>query len=670
MRLRTFRARELFSFDRLDLEDLPGGTLTVVGPNGAGKTNIVRLLAIIGTAIDRAATYSQEAYSSLVRHAASRRFGAPTASGSMVSLGLALTEDWERELMVRFVRAAIFAQLMQGQPTNTDPAPLAAWLHDHVDASKLSPLAAGRIVVDLVDPSAGSWSIGYEFVANGEAFQWTLEGGPSPGAIARAADPGVGVPTYSLDQGWELDSKRVPKRPFELAQLLPKPGEARALSLQGSSLPAAELMREFAQAAAVPVAETQNRAYSFACVLRVVLSRALILLSDLREPPRSTYPMSEVRGPSLGDASQIPLRLFRDKNGDPDGRARFARVQRLFTQLTGATFDVVLAGSGNPPSDESGPSLIISPVVTREGHDLPVEFAGAGIWEALLLSDSLSQPRGCAIVLDEPARNLHPTLQRKLLSEIRGASAQVVLITHSPYLVSTQDDIMRVDRPQGVTVLRRLGLHPGAAGAVRKALGESADARALLFARAVVLVEGGTELGALPVWWTTSPTSEQTGAPDALNVAIFSVDGDRNFGVFVHLLRSLGIPWAIVCDGKAFRFGTGNGRQIFEQILTAGVEDVELASLVQASAARQSTFEELRAMGSRVGVFTLAADWDDGESFEAFLDRVAPGKLAEAGQAVGASKPRKGTYVAEAMVCPKEVDGLYWEILQRLGVTS
>jgi ABC-type cobalamin/Fe3+-siderophores transport system ATPase subunit len=38
----------------------------VVGPNGGGKTNLLRRLQIILVAIDRAATFSQEAYGALV----------------------------------------------------------------------------------------------------------------------------------------------------------------------------------------------------------------------------------------------------------------------------------------------------------------------------------------------------------------------------------------------------------------------------------------------------------------------------------------------------------------------------------------------------------------------------------------------------------------------------
>src|SRR5256885_1096796 len=91
MRLGGLEARELFSFQRLSLNDLPS-SVVVVGPNGSGKTNLVRLLEIVRPTIERA-TYSQEAYHTLVRFAQGRRFGAPSSQTSVVRIGISLTED-------------------------------------------------------------------------------------------------------------------------------------------------------------------------------------------------------------------------------------------------------------------------------------------------------------------------------------------------------------------------------------------------------------------------------------------------------------------------------------------------------------------------------------------------------------------------------------------------
>ena len=127
MRLTGVEARELLSFDALQLTSLPQ-TLVVVGPNGAGKTNLLRLLQIVLAAIGRAATFSQEAYWALVGLVASRRLGAPPAGISSIRLGVTLTEPWERELLATFVRAAIASSLLRVTATNSGKSASIAWI--------------------------------------------------------------------------------------------------------------------------------------------------------------------------------------------------------------------------------------------------------------------------------------------------------------------------------------------------------------------------------------------------------------------------------------------------------------------------------------------------------------------------------------------------------------
>jgi hypothetical protein len=230
--------------------------------------------------------------------------------------------------------------------------------------------------------------------------------------------------------------------------------------------------------------------------------------------------------------------------------------------------------------------------------------------------------------------------------------------------------IVRFDIENAVTRTSRLTEPSGPDGTrIRKALGESADARALLFATGVVLVEGGTELGALPPWFAGSPTADRYGTPDALNVMVFSVDGDQNFGTFVGFLHGLGIPWAIVCDGAVFRFDTG-GNQVFEQVLTAGVGDPVLRNAVDTARAEGSqSFGALRELGERHGVFTLAdGSGPSQESFETYVNGVAPGQLREATKLVGRSKVRQGRHLAFTTGCPPDVDALYAKLLYRLRV--
>jgi len=675
VRLTSLEARELFSFDTLRVDDLPQ-TLVVVGPNGAGKTNLLRLLEVVRVAIDRAATFSQDAYQALVRFAGSRRLAASSADLSTVRLGITLTEPWERELLVRFVRAAIASGLLRDTPTDSDTSGVFDWVRRHVGEKELAPLSAGAVVVDLVDAPTGPWAIGYEFEASGDRFRWVLDGMPTRGALLRVADAQrLNVPCYALAQKLDLDEHRVPRLPFTLADLLPPQGEGRVLTLDAGPQ-WAEVTREFTSLLGIPLDQAQRNSYSIADVLQVVLGRGLVLLGDLRQPPRMMYTVEDVSvDPSPTDGSRIPVRLFRLKNGAASDRRQYGGIQELFRRLTGRSFDVALAGTPPGQAEASAQGLQVSVLIQHNDHDLPVEFAGAGIWEALLLSAVLPESAGVVAVLDEPARNLHPTMQRRLLTEMRGAAGQFIMATHSPYLVSLQEDrdlagIVRFGISNDVTRARRIATGRPDIARLRKALGESADARALLFARGVVLVEGGTELGALPEWFAKSSTAQHRGPPDALNVVIFSVDGDQGFRTIVAFLHGLGVPWAIVCDGSVYRFRNGNG-QIFQQALSGGIDSPALQEAVdQAAAGKAVGFEKLRDLGESNGIFTLAAGWDPAaESFETYIETVAPGQLAEAEKVVGRSKPRQGRQIASGAECPSAVDALYAKLLLRLGVT-
>ena len=141
-------------------------------------------------------------------------------------------------------------------------------------------------MVNLVDAPTGPWEIGYEFEADGERFRWVLDGMPTRGALLRVADARLlNIPCYAIAQKLDLDEQRVPTQPFTMADLLPPPGEGRVLTLD-SGPQWAGVTREFASLAGIPFDEAKRNPYSMANVLKVVLDHGLVLLGDLRQPPR------------------------------------------------------------------------------------------------------------------------------------------------------------------------------------------------------------------------------------------------------------------------------------------------------------------------------------------------------------------------------------------------
>jgi len=299
-----------------------------------------------------------------------------------------------------------------------------------------------------------------------------------------------------------------------------------------------------------------------------------------------------------------------------------------------------------------------------------------------VLAEALATAPGRVIVLDEPALNLHPGWQQLLLARLRqrAGSGQSVLITHSPYLlpVNDEDDIyrlVRADRYDGVTRLSRARRPVTDARAVVRDYSMSADARALLFAAGAVLVEGETELGALPLWFAKSPAASTLGNLQSLNLAFYSVGGEDHFKAPLTLLAALRIPWVIVCDGGPLRADKGR-KHLFRQVAAAGAARPDLqafitSTLYDCTAARQLTFVQAVKEAHSHGTFTLAPSWDrtrtDGisaESFEAFTE-ATPG-LAGAKQEVGNSKTRQGRWLAENHPCPHAVTQLYQDIVTAL----
>lgn len=113
------------------------------------------------------------------------------------------------------------------------------------------------------------------------------------------------------------------------------------------------------------------------------------------------------------------------------------------------------------------------------------------------------------------------------------------------------------------------------------------------------------------------------------------------------MLRALAIPWVVICDGAAFDVEKRQARNphIFDQVLKAGIDSSALERFMQRLSTgerervmNQQMFAEERELGEQHGIFTLARGWTTAskanrtpgdESFEAFIEAVAPGKLRQ-----------------------------------------
>jgi hypothetical protein len=253
-------------------------------------------------------------------------------------------------------------------------------------------------------------------------------------------------------------------------------------------------------------------------VFQWLFERALVFTDNVRLLPQRTFTTKALltQPLNLGNGEQLACFLFRKKNGSPYDRKQYAMVSEMFSRLTGRQFDVVI-GSGLSQAELEKPNVSLELVIASPWGDIPLAFSGAGIAEALFLSALLAGTSGQVVLLDEPALNLHPPMQTTLLSELQalahrspGEGNQFLVSTHAPTLVPPDaiDCVSRFELQSGQYTLRR-ALDVRRMGQVelvklRQLLRSNLAVWMLLFSRAVLLVEGATELGALSVWWSGS----------------------------------------------------------------------------------------------------------------------------------------------------------------------
>jgi putative ATP-dependent endonuclease of OLD family len=157
---------------------------------------------------------------------------------------------------------------------------------------------------------------------------------------------------------------------------------------------------------------------------------------------------------------------------------------------------------------------------------------------------------------EEPEAHLHPHPQRAMFNLINRLPGQKIVSTHSPYVVQVADLFqIRVLRKTGASVSGRWipRVNPDGSATFNPealALAQRFVQRhkgEVLFARCVVLCEGETEEGFLPV----VAESDWNVAPDSRGITIIGSEGVQNLKHHVRVLEHLGLPWLIFVDGDA-----------------------------------------------------------------------------------------------------------------------
>lgn len=657
MRIDGIHIKNFLSFDTLEWPNLDPHLHILVGPNGSGKTNLIQTLRAVKDVVNpnpepRKSLWPQSAYRGSDQ--------VPIEIG----LDIQFTDAREKKLLTTFLSAVLCndsaVQNVVSKLTSagtsissdraTQQARLSALLQEQLLPEDIEWLFAGRLIV--VYRGVNTWTSWYESRSNAQSFRLNLDG-------FSFYDDSV------MDRCLQILTAKQDQFPAD-AQLL--------LNGFSSTTPKPALRVEYSPTLLVTHQAFQQligttlesaRLYGASFVFHLLLERALVFSENIRSQPQYEFSSDALHEQpiDLSSGEQLSRYLFLKKNGSQTEREQYKDIYDLFSKITGRSFDVGFDRSARVPARpgaEEKSKTVLSIHVSSDWGDVPLPFSGAGRAEALFICALIASRNEQVILLDEPALNMHVMMQKALLNELqaqRSSQNQFLLITHSPTLVL----------PAAVANISRFALHRGSThryaldgstwspqdlASLAQELHQSTDARALLFSRGVILVEGPTEQGALPVWFEKQFNS----ALENKDIVVYSVGSDTHFGKIVKFLHQFHIPWAIICDGKVIgdRIASGEKSRIVQQLEEAGIPHISDCSV--------KDFPQLCRELEEHGVFTHARDVND--EIEALP--IIQCHQREAKNQMGRSKVRQGQYIATNYDCPDEIAHLLVKAINHL----
>ena len=544
-----------------------------------------------------------------------------------------------------------------------------------------------------------------------------------------------------------------------LASLVPEPGTGTALVVRRPNtvpelLPAAtrDFLRKLSLDAGLQPTSTWGLGVVWADILRRGVSHlrpdgASVVSFDVSGIPRSewAYSAESLTEPPSLVVADLPRRLWELHNGGHEGAARLSAVQEEFAQLAPG-WEFAVAGTLVPSTrrpDQAPLQLVVEPGISTSatGRDSspvraapltatfddasidvslhvqitacknkafwePLARAGTGVAQALVLAEALGDSADRFVFLDEPGVNLHPSWQRQVrdrldhLSSSDGSSGagQFLMVTHAAPLAAPIKSGCRLPARVVKDAATSTVMAPPEDLPYDwpKDLQLSPEGWGLLFADGVVLVEGETELGALPVWFdkidkidsdeTKRTTPRRDKQPwSARNIVVFSVGSDTAFKAWVSYLHYYRVPWAIVCDGIILNPCVVAKGWVLLQVAKAQGDDQLLKDMKSFQESRGNggeppCFECVLRLANKHRVFSLANSFTKPEQppaappgtvVESIDDLIAGDATLAAAKAAAdailggsSSKVRVGLYVAEACDPPCEIRALYAQLVE------
>jgi len=265
-----------------------------------------------------------------------------------------------------------------------------------------------------------------------------------------------------------------------------------------------------------------------------LLRQSIIVIEEFREKPQKA--LVEFRSSPTG--RELASVLFNLKNGRSQQTKKFEQIRQKFHSLFPILELDVLRENNE-----------IKILIKKAGIESTTFYLGAGILETLLILAHLIAHYDKVLCIDHPELHLHPHAQRGLASVIEGSkNSQILIITHSPYFVNLNksSSILRFVQKDAQTEVIELPQNYFTDEdffKLEQCL--DIDTKELFFARKAILVEGQTELGALPIFASDIYNFDENG------ISIMFVGGKKNFDIFAKLCEGFKIPYLVIADNDA-----------------------------------------------------------------------------------------------------------------------
>ncbi len=401
-------------------------------------------------------------------------------------------------------------------------------------------------------------------------------------------------------------------------------------------------------------------------ILKQMYKTSFVRLQELRVSPPTLEYSGSVQGSEgatiLG--SDLAMKLFWLKSsGTRKNREKYNKIQAEFRSLTGSEFDIAVRRREVPEISEGlgvlehrgGESLYPSGTeftplgfgtaskkrsvnevyvqVIKDNYPVTIEQTASGLYEILFLLTTIIGESGKVLLLDEPELHLHPTMQKRILSllseTITQSRNQILLITHSPYLVSVADinATWRFTKSESGTRVHNLGRVLSEMGSQEQeklaVKLSNPDIRSLLFSRGVIFVEGLSDKIVVEQIDRYLSVKNKGANIDESEWSVIDIGGKKSLPSFMTLSNMLGVPNVSIMDYDALMRREHTIRLNCREVKTSsivfalwrtdklknGLSHKALSSEVPDSEwYEHSLLEDLRTLGLQHGIFVFSTD--------------------------------------------------------------